>query len=538
MTTWAILERLMRPLAVDASLDERGLWTGLQELLSRLSRVDATPDEFLDALADVVGADRALLLLSYSEGETVPLNGRTEGRALSASERQQLTLTLVREAERTGRCVSMSAFDGDDGTQSAQAFGILAAFAVPLEPGVLVAAQADGGAQRGVLYVDFRDRSRLPSPRIAEFLTAAAALLSSVVAQGQRLQSTRESLRGERVKVQRSSGPTLEQLLSSPALAPMARQIRAAVFSSEPVLLTGESGTGKTLLAQLIAEASGTAPVVRAMLGSSDDLNTIASELFGHERGAFSGALARRVGLVEYADGGSLIFDEILNLPRAAQQLLLDFTQFGQYRPLGWARANARTSKVRLICATNGDVEAAVADGRFRSDLYYRIAGHRLHLPALRTRRAEIPALARDFLARTDPTRSWKLDAELVRWLSAEAHEWPGNFRQLESTLRRAMGMALLEDRDAEKLGLSHVDPLPTAAAPSAAPVESEPTPVPASSWVDVQKQRDALDAQEREVLRAALAKANGVVSRAARELGLPRTSLLSRMASLGLPRE
>ncbi|MFT3706085.1 MAG: sigma 54-interacting transcriptional regulator [Archangium sp.] len=537
MTTWAILERLMRPLAVDASLDERGLWTGLQELLSRLSRVDASPDEFLDALADVVGADRALLLLSYPEGETVPLNGRTEGRALSAAERTQLTLTLVREAERTGRCVSMSAFDGDDGTQSAQAFGILAAFAVPLEPGVLSSSSAEGGAQRGVLYVDFRDRSRLPSPRIAEFLTAAAALLSSVVAQNQRLQSTRESLRGERVKVQRATGPTLDQLLASPALAPIARQIRAAVHSMDPVLLTGESGTGKTLLAQLMAEASGSAPVVRAMLGTSDDLNTITSELFGHERGAFSGALARRVGLVEYADGGSLIFDEILNLPKAAQQLLLDFTQFGSYRPLGWSRAQARQSRVRLICATNGDVEAAVGEGKFRQDLYYRIAGHRLQLPSLRSRRAEVPALARDFLARADPTRAWKLDAELIKWLTADQHEWPGNFRQLESTLRRAMSLALLEDRDGERLGLTHVEPLPEVAARTSVPSEDPPA-APASNLVEVQQQREALDAREREVLKAALARAGGVVSKAARDLGLPRTSLLSRMASLGLPRE
>jgi two-component system NtrC family response regulator len=357
-----------------------------------------------------------------------------------------------------------------------------------------------------------------------------------VVAQGQRLQHTRESLRSERLKVQRAAGPTLEQLLASPALAPIARQIRAAVHSSDPVLLTGESGTGKTLLAQLMAEASGNAPVVRAMLGTSDDLNTITSELFGHERGAFSGALARRVGLVEYADGGSLIFDEILNLPRAAQQLLLDFTQFGTYRPLGWARAQARQSRVRLICATNGDLEAAVAEGTFRSDLYYRIAGHRLQLPSLRSRRAEIPTLAREFLSRADPTRAWKLDGALLEWLSADAHQWPGNFRQLESTLRRAMSLALLEDRDGERLALAHVEPLPEVAARAAASAEVEAPSAPPSSWVEVQQQREALDAREREVLKAALARADGVVSRAARELGMPRTSLLSRMASLGLP--
>ena len=179
-------------------------------------------------------------------------------------------------------------------------------------------------------------------------------------------------------------------------------------------------------------------------------------------------------------------------------------------------------------------MEAAVADGRFRADLYYRIAVHRLHLPALRDRRAEIPGLARAFLQRVDPARAWAIDPALAKWLSSDALAWPGNFRELESTLRRAMDHALVEDADADRLTTAHVDPSPARARP--APPEAPAPPPP--GWVELQQRRDSLDTQEREVIRAALARADGVVSRAARELGLPRTSLLSRMASFGLGRE
>src|SRR5262249_24344692 len=132
--------------------------------------------------------------------------------------------------------------------------------------------------------------------------------------------------------------PALDELLAPPSLKAIREEVFSALRGSSTLLILGESGTGKTLLAQAIAEASGRGRIVRAIPGSSDDLNTISSELFGHERGASSGAVARRAGLVEFADGGTLQLDEVLNFPLHAQKLLLDVTQFGTYRPLGYDR--------------------------------------------------------------------------------------------------------------------------------------------------------------------------------------------------------
>ena len=530
----------MRELSAEAELDDRSLWLGWQRLLARLGPTDGrdgSADDFLDALADVVGADRAMLLVTWPDGTSVPINGRAAGRALSAREREQLTRTLVREAEQTGRCVSFSALDALSSTQSAQAFGILAAFAAPLEARALQAG-GDDAISRGVLYVDFRERTHLASPRLAEFVSAAAALLSALLGQGQRLQKAREELRVERVRsVGASRAVPLEQLLRGPSLETLRRDVRACLRSDQPVLITGESGTGKTEMSRALAEASGRLPVVRATLGGSDDLNTISSELFGHEKGAFSGALGKRVGLVEFAHRGTLIFDEILNLPRHAQQLLLDFTQFGTYRPLGWERPEPKESRVRLVCATNGDLDAAVADGRLRADLYYRIAGFRLHLPPLRERRAELPALALDFLSRIEPGRRWAIDDSLRALLTADTWTWPGNFRQLEVVLRRARDRALEADPEADCLGAAHVDAVDLGgrASPPVAPAPPAPSTEGAPAWADLQRRREELELLEQDTIRAALERNGGVVSRAARELGLPRTSLLSRMASFGL---
>ncbi len=345
-----------------------------------------------------------------------------------------------------------------------------------------------------------------------------------------------------------ASSPTsrvpLSELLGSASLAGLRREAEAALRGTAPILILGESGSGKTLLAHALAEASDRRPVVRAMLGGSDDLNTMTSELFGHERGAFSGATGRRIGLVEFAHRGTLVLDELLNLPLHAQKLLLDFTQFGTYRPLGYERAEPKRADVRIVAATNGDLRAAMSEGRLREDLFHRLAGVVLELPPLRCRRDDIPLLAASTLRRVDPARGWSLSSGLLRLLGSPSMAWPGNLRQLDHVLARARGRALAQNADARTLLPEHVEPrdldgaapLGGARASSVAHAgdASEDEPLE-DSWRRLQAERQQLELREETMIRRALAEADGVVARAARQLGLARTTLASRVDQLGI---
>lgn len=534
---------MLQPLGLQLDPGPGHLWEALSALLERVTPLagrDTLADDFLDALVEVMAADRGLLLLVPARGEPVAVNARGGQRALSPQERAELSRTLIAQVEREGRAAVVSALDGLDASESLQELGVVAAIAAPLEARALSPGPGGEGFVRGVLYVDFRAREKLVGPAHGQFVELAAKLLSSLLEPGQRLQRVSEELRAARLR-ERPEEPELplSALLAGPSLEAVRREVESCLGSDGPILVTGESGTGKTLLARAIALASGRTPIVRAMLPGADAPGSLASELFGHEAGAFPGALARRVGLVEHADGGTLIFDEILNLPPTAQQLLLDFTQFGTYRPLGWSHRDPRHARVRLIAATNGDLPRALEEGRFRRDLFHRLAEATLRLPPLRERREEVALLAIAWLDRLDPARRWRLSPELAQLLGSEKLSWPGNLRQLGAVVRRARDRAITRDRDADELDLPHVEPRDLgldAALPAAGPPVTSREPVDAA-LAQLQARRAELDTKEAELIRAALGRSGGVVSRAARSLGVPRTSLLSRMATLGIER-
>jgi transcriptional regulator with GAF, ATPase, and Fis domain len=409
--------------------------------------------------------------------------------------------------------------------------------AVPLWS--LPTASSQGRTLIGALYLEF-GKDQGTNDAVVGVVETAGALLGGLIAQQTVIEDTKEDLRAQRATDPSGAQLTLDELLAGESMAGIAEELRSAIGGDESIMVLGESGTGKTQLATAFAHASNQTPIVRATLGLADDLNTITSELFGHERGAFSGAVSKRKGLVEYADKGTLIFDEVLNLPHHAQQLLLDFTQFGSYRPLGHQGPEPKTATLRIISVTNGDIRKAIEDRVFRQDLYYRLAAVPIVLPPLRERRWDIPNIAARYLHRIDPVASWELDGSAMDALSSPKLAWEGNIRELEAVLKRGLNRAratgggdpVIEARHLE-LGVSE------SVTPSVpAPVRPEAHDEIRARWRQLNDQEKDLQAAERAVIEDALAACHGIVARTARMLDVPRTGLISRMGRLGIETE
>ncbi len=308
----------------------------------------------------------------------------------------------------------------------------------------------------------------------------------------------------------------------SPAFQRMLELVSRVGPSQASVLLLGESGTGKELVAQAVHEASPRAanPLVVVDCASLPE-TLFESELFGHERGAFTGANTSKPGLVEAASGGTLFLDEVGDIPLPMQVKLLRLLESGTYRRVG--STELRRTDVRVVAATHRDLKAMVADGRFREDLYYRLSTFPIALPALRDRTEDIPLLAVALLARVAPQRRMALSAGALAVL--QRHRFPGNVRELRNVLERA---ALLADG-------TTIDPVHVQRALGT----DEPTTVPRTSAYEVTVGLPVLanDASLRSVERAALQaqlKAHrGSRAELARKLGISERSLYRKLRDI-----
>lgn len=291
--------------------------------------------------------------------------------------------------------------------------------------------------------------------------------------------------------------------------------VRRAAETDLPVLLTGESGTGKELLARTVHDYSPRAdgPWVALNVASlASDLTP--SEFFGHEAGSFTGAKGHRRGLLEEADGGTLFLDELGELPRGLQPLLLRFLEDGMVRPVGGNRL--RKVDVRIVAATNRDLVADVAAGRFREDLFHRIAAVEARVPPLRERPTDLPDLALRFL-REASSGKWA-DLPAAWWPVLRAHPWPGNVRELRNAMR---AVALMSRGQLEARFLPPA--LAAALGPSSGSTADAPIPVDEfDGWT--------LAEVEREMIRRALVATDGHRGRAAARLGITSRSLYDRV--------
>ena len=283
------------------------------------------------------------------------------------------------------------------------------------------------------------------------------------------------------------------------------------------VLLTGETSTGKELLARCVhfSGARKAKPFVAQNCGALPE-NLLESELFGHKRGAFTGAVENRPGLFETADGGTVFLDEIGDTTPALQVRLLRVLQEGEIRRVGES-ANRKVD-VRVIAATNRDLRADVSSGRFREDLYYRLIVFPIRTPALRERPEDIPLLAAHFLSESASDREVSVSARAMDHLCR--YDWPGNVRELENEIQRSLLLAAGSDR-IESEHLSET-------------VRGETTVEPRANG----SLKSAVTQLERDLILDALKRHNGNRTHAARALGVSRWGLVQKIQRLGIEKE
>ena len=474
----------------------------------------------LDALAGILPYDLAAVLrLEQDHLRVVCARGPLAGGPVLAHVLDLARFPTIGEAMRTGHTRVMTELDHATGDGDPYD-GVLD---LPHGHACMVVPLLGGGRMLGALTFD-----RSTCGTFTPFTVSLATIYGQLIAltwlaqeqsedQRELLEAENRLLRNEVVGAD-SACALIERSLN-PAFRRLAGLARQVAGSDSAVLITGETGTGKEVLARAIHGWSrrAQAPFLRINCAALPE-QLVESELFGHTRGAFSGASQARPGRFQVAHGGTLLLDEIGDLPLPMQAKLLRVLQEGTFEPVGSDRTV--TVEVRILAATNQNLEEAVREGRFRADLFYRLDVFPLRLPSLRERREDIALLAEDWLYRQALRTGqgpWRIPPAQARML--EAQDWTGNVRELLNVLERATILTPQGDLDLE---------------PALRPLEpGRPAPrtdAPAGSLREL----------ERKAILEALARSGGRVygaNGAALALGLKPTTLQSRMKKLGISR-
>jgi transcriptional regulator with GAF, ATPase, and Fis domain len=465
----------------------------------------------VDQAVSAAGADLGAVVLRDGDGHVVAVarDGRGEGLADGAA---ILSDTVLAEVLAHGRAVAVADVADDPrlaAVPSVVNLALRSVIAIPMMLGEHVA---------GALYLGARRPTRALPPRLAADLAVAASLAVPVVAQLRRAR------------------PPAFVLGASPAMAAVARLIERVGPTPLAVLVTGETGTGKELVARALHAAGPRAarPLV-AVNCAAIPANLFESELFGHKRGSFTGAAGDRVGRIEAAAGSTLFLDELGELPLAMQAALLRVLQEREVIRVG--DDTARPVDFRLVCATNRDLDAEVAAGRFRADLLYRVREVTIELPPLRARGDDVLRLAGELLLEAEATfatASHQLGPDARA--AIVSYPWPGNVRELRAAMRRAVVLAGGAMIGAADLGL------PVAAAGSAPrPPTASSSPAAAPSSIPTANPGDlgdlerplalARDAYTAAYCAAVLARHGGNREAAAVALGISARSLYRYLA-------
>jgi len=431
-------------LATTALPEDRRRLATLYEVGNAINSAADLPElleRVLSSLFEIVPAERgAILLWDAANRRWLPAAARTR-----ASGRHQIAVShaIIEEAFESGGPVLSpdAAADARFGpTESIEAYSIRAAICCPL----LVR-----GERIGVLHLDTSQPGAF-SEEDARLVAAVGNQAAIAIANARLF----EELRSENIRLRRALGESHRIVGDSPQMRQVLKIIRRVSPTDATVLIRGESGTGKEVVARTIHALSprsgGPFVVVNC---AAVPTTLLESELFGHEKGAFTGAVERRIGRFEQAHGGTIFLDEIAEMPPGTQAKILRVLQEREFERVG-GTSPIRVD-VRLIASTNRDLEAAIASGAFREDLYYRLKVIEVRLPPLRERKDDIPALCGYFLgefARQMGRRPPEIDEAAMQALMA--HRWPGNVRELRNVLERAMVLGV-----GDRLLLRHLPP-------------------------------------------------------------------------------